>query len=116
MPIRFDTYDEEAGRMDLSEGSNAHAILTFLAARPDQGFMPTEIHEATDIAYGSVGPTLKRLEERELVQHKAPYWSIGHGDHLSMYAGTRSTVEAIEERFGPEDPDDWLEQAEPVDE
>jgi len=116
MPVQFDTYDEETGRMDLSEGSNAHTILTFLAAHPEQGFTPTEIHEATDIAYGSVGPTLQRLEERELVRHKAPYWSIGHGDHLSMYAGGRSTVEAIEERIGPEDPDDWLENAEPVDE
>lgn len=115
VPVEFDTYEEGAGRMDLSEGSNARAILSFLAEHPDQGFTPTEIHESIGIAYGSVGPTLARLEERGLVRHKAPYWSIGHGDHLATYAGMRSTTEAIEERFGPEDPDDWLENAEPVD-
>jgi predicted transcriptional regulator len=114
MPVEFDTYEEETGQMDLSEGSNAHAILSFLAERPDQGFTPTEIHESVEIPYGSVGPTLARLEERELVRHKAPYWSIGHGDHLATYAGMRSTIEATEERFGPENPDDWLEAAEPV--
>lgn len=115
MPVPFDTYDEENGRMDLSEGSNAWTILAFLGEYPDQGFTPTEIHEATDIAYGSVGPTLKRLEERELVRHKEPYWAIGHDDHLATYAGMRSSIDAIEERFGPEDPADWLMNAEPID-
>lgn len=115
MPVQFDTYDEDTSRMDLNEGSNAHAILSFLAEHPDQGFTPTEIHEATEIAYGSVGPTLKRLEERKLVRHKEPYWSIGHDDHLATYTGMRSAIEAIEERFGSEDPDDWLSNAEPVD-
>lgn len=77
--------------------------------------MPTEIHKATDVAHGSVGLTLQRLEERELVRHEAPHWSIGYGDHRSMYAEAQSTVEAIEERFGPEEPKDWLETVEPVD-
>jgi hypothetical protein len=31
-----------------------------------------------------------------------------------MDAGMQSTVEAIEERFGSEDPDDWLMNAEPI--
>lgn len=115
MPVQFDTYDEDVGRIDLSEGSNAHTILSFLADHPEQGFTPGEIHDATEIAYGSVGPTLARLKQRSLVQHKAPYWALGHDEHLATYAGTHSTIAAIEERFGPEDPDDWLQHAEPVD-
>jgi predicted transcriptional regulator len=114
MPVQFDTYDAEKGRIDLTEGSNATMILTFLAEHPEQGFTPGEIHESIDIAYGSVGPTLKRLAERGLVRHKAPYWAIGHDDHLATYAGMQSTIDAIEERFGAEDPDDWLQNAEPV--
>lgn len=101
--------------MNLDERSNAHTIISFLAEHPDQGFTPAEIHDATEIAYGSVGPTLARLEERGLVRHKAPYWAIGHEEDLAIYAGMHSTIEAIEERFGPEDPDDWLQNAEPVD-
>lgn len=116
MPIQFDTYEAEKGQMDLSEGSNAHTILTFLVEHPEHGFTPAEIHDATEIAYGSVGPTLKRLEERGLVRHKAPYWAIGHDDHLATYAGMQSTITAIEERFGAEDPDDWLENAESLNE
>jgi predicted transcriptional regulator len=114
MPIQFDSYDESAGQIDLTEGSNAYLILSFLAEHPDQGFTPSEIHDAMDIAYGSVGPTLARLEKRGLVRHKPPYWALGHDDHLATYAGMHSTIEAIEERFGPEDPDDWLQNAEPV--
>lgn len=116
MPVQFDAYDETRGRIDLSEGSNAHTILSFLAEHPDQGFTPTEIHEATEVPYGSTGPTLKRLGERDLVRHKEPYWAIGSDEALATYGGVRSTIEAIEARLGPEDPDDWLEHAEPVDE
>lgn len=116
MPVQFDTYDPEKGRIDLTDGSNAAAILTFLAEHPQQGFTPAEIHETIDIAYGSVGPTLKRLDERSLVQHKAPYWAIGHVDHLATYAGMQSIIEAVEDRSGAEDPEEWLENAEPVNE
>ena len=114
MPVQFDSYDEDVGRIDLSEGSNARTILSFLAEHPEQGFTPSEIHDAIDVPYGSIGPTLSRLEKRGLVQHKAPYWALGHEDHLATYARMHSTIEAIEERFGSEDPDDSLQNAEPV--
>lgn len=115
MPTHFDAYDEEAGRIDLREGRNAHTILSFLAEHPEQGFTPTEIHDATEIPYGSIGPTLKRLEARDLVRHKEPYWAIGSDEQLALYAGMHATIDAIEARFGAEDPDEWLADAEPVD-
>jgi len=114
MPVQFDTYDENTGAIDLTEGSNAHTVLSFLAEHPDQGFTPKEIHQETNIPYGSVGPTLNRLEEHGLVRHKEPYWAIGDPDQLSSYAAMESTITAIEERLGSEDPDDWLGNAEPV--
>lgn len=115
MPVHFDTYDENTGAIDLTEGSNAHTVLSLLAEHPNQGFTPKEIHQETNIPYGSVGPTLKRLEEHDLVRHKEPYWAIGDPEHLSQAAGMESTLTAIEGRYGPEDPEDWLENAEPVD-
>ena len=116
MPVQFDAYDENKGAIDLDEGSNAHTIVSFLAEHPAQGLTPKEIHEATDIPYGSIGPTLKRLEERGLVRHKAPYWAIGDAENLATYAAMESTIAAIEERYGSENAEDWLEHAEPVDE
>lgn len=62
-----------------------------------------------------IGPTLKRLEERDLVRHKEPYWAIGDADHLSTYAAMESTISAIEARYGSENPEDWLDNSEPVD-
>jgi DNA-binding transcriptional ArsR family regulator len=103
MPVQFDDYDESAGRFDLSEGTNAHAILSFLAGQPELGFTPKEIHEATGVARGSVGTTLKRLEERELVKHKGDYWAAGEDDRLAVYAAMALGFEAIEERYG----EDW---------
>jgi MarR family transcriptional regulator, temperature-dependent positive regulator of motility len=83
MPVQFDEYDAERGRMDLSEGTNAHAILVFLAENPDHGYSPKEIAEATGINRGSVGPTLSRLEDRDLVRHKGEVWAIGEDDRLA---------------------------------
>lgn len=83
MPVQFDEYDGENGRMDLSEGTNAHTILTFLAERPDQGYTPKEIAESTGVNRGSVGPTLSRLEDRDLVRHKGEVWAIGEDDRLA---------------------------------
>ncbi|MDZ7850701.1 MAG: helix-turn-helix domain-containing protein [Halodesulfurarchaeum sp.] len=114
MPVTFDTYDENKGSIDLSEGSNAYAILSFLAEHPDQGFTPREVQTETGLPYGSIGPTLKRLEERDLVRHKEPYWAIGETEHLSTYAAMESTISAIESRYGSENPKDWLDNSESV--
>ena len=115
MPVSFDSYDEEEGRMNLSQGSNAYTILSFLADDSDTGFTPAEIHEATGIPYGSVGPTLQRLAKRDLVRHKEPYWAIGDERELAYYGTLRSSLEAVDSRLGSEDPADWLENAEPID-
>lgn len=115
MPVSFDSYDEDVGRMDLSEGSNAHAVLSFLAETPEKGFTPEEIHEGTGIPYGSVGPTLQRLAKRDLVRHKAPYWAIGEERELAYYSALDSSVEAAESRLGSEDPAEWLKHATPLD-
>jgi hypothetical protein len=60
--------------------SNSYVILSFLAEYPEQGFTPTEIHENVDIPLGSIGPTLQRLEERELVRHRGSYRAITPDD------------------------------------
>ncbi len=115
MPVEFEKYresnDDDGFDWTLREGSNAHTILSFLAEHPEQGFTPKEIHEVTGVARGSVGKTLQRLEERQLVRHAEPYWAIGDDDHVGSYLGMLSSLDAVAEREGTEDYDEWREAA-----
>jgi len=110
MPLEFEDYQESTDEefdWTLREGSNAHTILAFLAEHPEQGFTPREIHEATGVTRGSVGKTLQRLKERQLVRHAEPYWAIGDEDRVGTYLGTVSSMDAIAEREGTEEYDEW---------
>lgn len=102
MPVLFDEYDDESGRMDLSEGTNAHTILGLLAENPDKGYSPKEIAESTGVNRGSVGPTLSRLEDRDLVRHKGEVWAIGEDDRLAAQgaAYVASSASVTDDYFG----------------
>ena len=97
MAVPFDKYDPEAGRIDLSDGTNAHAILTFLAENPELGFTPKEIHEETGVSRGSVGTTLSRLENHGLVRHKGEYWAIAEDDRLGAVAAMELSMDTFED-------------------
>lgn len=109
MPVDFEAYEpDDGGRgFRITGDSNAYEILEFLADNPGQGFTPKEISERTGVPRGSVGTTLARLEERDLVRHKEPYWALGEDDRLAAYASMLHGVEAAGERFGNEDWGDW---------
>lgn len=102
MPVEFGSYDPSQGRLDLMEGTNARRILAFLASRSQLGFTPREIHEGTGVARGSVGPTLRRLSEHGLVEHKGDYWAVAE-DRVAALAGVTLSMDAVDERLG----DDW---------
>jgi DNA-binding transcriptional ArsR family regulator len=113
MPVDFEQYaaDEGSAEVRLTEDSNAYVILRFLADHPGTGFTPKEISERADVPRGSVGTTLARLEERELVRHEEPYWTIGEDDKLAAYASMLHGIAAAESRFGDDDWGDWEETA-----
>lgn len=110
MAVPFDSYDPSSGRLDLSDGTNAHAILSFLAENPDIGFTPKEIHERTGVARGSVGTTLSRLEEHGLVRHKGEYWAAAEDDRLGAAAAMTLSMDAADleaDRYAEDD--GWAE-------
>ncbi|WP_182022332.1 MarR family transcriptional regulator [Haloquadratum walsbyi] len=115
MTVEFEEYQESSDNREfdwtLQEGSNSHKILAFLAEHPDQGFTPKEIHDATGVTRGSVGKTLQRLEERQLVRHAEPYWAIGENDRVGTYLSMVSSLETISQREGTEDYDEWRNAA-----
>lgn len=110
MPIsadRFDAIDDE----EPSPGTNAHAVLSFLSANPEQAFTQGEIAEATDVALGSVGPTLVRLRDDGRVDHRGHYWRAS--DHVRSVDG--ATAHASETAASHEDrsfdQEDWAANA-----
>lgn len=67
MPVQFEDYDEEMGRLDLSESTDAYAVLSLLATHPDLGFTPKEIHGRTGVAGGE-----RRRRPARQVQRGSP--------------------------------------------
>lgn len=112
MPVRFDEYEAttDATEWAVDPDSNAYTILTFLAQHPETGFAPKEIHEATELPRGSVGTTLRRLEERGLVRHKEPYWAVSKRG-IDAYETILISVQTVEATttydWGNQDPDDY---------
>ena len=116
VPINF---DEDTASDDLENwlrpDSNSYLILSFLAAHPETGFTPTEIHDQVDIPMGSVGPTLQRLEDRGLVRHKGSYWAIASDDRLAGLTSTLATMQSMDD-LGDRDDVDWEAEAADEDE
>lgn len=108
MPIDIERF-EEGGEEELRAGgrTNAEEILTFLASNADKAYTPKEIHEATEVARGSVGVVLSRLEERDLVRHRGEYWACTDVRDIGKTLGAMATARAATDRFGPEDPEEW---------
>jgi len=83
MPVDFETHAPGDPRIDLSDGTNARRLLTFLLRTPTVGYTPAELAAETDVPRGSVGPTLARLEAAGLVRHKEPYWAAAEDDRIA---------------------------------
>ncbi|WP_232819729.1 MarR family transcriptional regulator [Haloprofundus halophilus] len=76
MPIsrrRFDAINDDD---EVSPQTLAERIVGFLHDRRDQAFRLTEIRDETRIKHGSICPTLSRLKERGIVEHRANYWTL----------------------------------------
>lgn len=110
MPISADHF-EDIDEEWPSPATNAYAVLSFLAANPDAAFTRGEVAAATDVAEGSVGPTLVRLREDGRIDHRGRYWRVS--DHLrSVEAATEHAGEATAAREeNPPDPEQWEDHA-----
>lgn len=106
MPVDFETYDADAPRVDLSEGTNARQLLAFLLDSPSVGYTPAELAAETGIPRGSVGPTLHRLEAAGLVRHKEPYWAAVEDDRVAAATAAFLGIETTGVTYD----DDWYAQ------
>lgn len=117
MPISRDEFhaiDEKAESVpDLSPDTTQGRIYRFLLANADRAFRQREIAEAVDVPKGSVGPTLSRLEERGIVEHRAEYWIVADHEHAVASAGVHgaATADARDDGFSEETIDRWMQSA-----
>ncbi len=116
MPIpddEFRTIDEDTPAIDLASDTTQGKIYRFLLENADRAFRQREIVDAVDVPRGSVGPTLKRFEERGLVEHRSHYWKIADAEHATVSAGLlgAETADEIDGGFSDEEVDEWMETA-----
>lgn len=75
MPISREDFrtigDEEA--IDLSRDTTQGTIYRFLLENARAAFRQRELAASLDVPRGSIGPTLSRLEDRGLVEHRGEY-------------------------------------------
>jgi DNA-binding transcriptional MocR family regulator len=124
MPISRDRFesidsDENEGLPDLSPDTTQGKIYRFLLANRGKAFRQREIIEQVDVPEGSVGPTLKRLKEQGLVEHRDRFWSISDAEHASASAVALSAAaaDARDGGFTDEERQEWMEHAvDPIDE
>jgi len=108
MPIDIDRFEKSPSETLRSGGrTNAEEILSFLATHPEQAYTPKEIHEATDVARGSVGVVLSRLEEQEFVRHRGEYWAMSETEDIEKTLSAMATARTATDRLGEEDPAEW---------
>lgn len=115
MPISADRFEDiPAGETDKpAPETNAARILEFLREHPGQAFRQSEIADATDVAEGSVGPTLVRLRERGRVDHRANYWRVSDHEESVDVAASHAAAVAAARESEEERPtyDEWQEHA-----
>lgn len=116
MPISkddFQTIDDDEQLLDLSPDTTQGKIYRHLLANPEQAFRQREVVDSVDVPVGSVGPTLTRLEEHGLVDHRGRYWAIADTEHAVASAGLLSgaTADDSDGGFSDEDVATWMDSA-----
>lgn len=102
----FDAADPE----EFERPSASERILSFLAEHDDQAWKASAIAERADVNPDSVSTLLGRLRDRGLVRHKEPYWAITDDEgRLSAASLLHEATERLDDRYGEEDPEEWLD-------
>ena len=110
MPIDIETFSQ-SDEEELTAVTNAERVVRFLYRNDDKAFTPSEIADGTGVKKTSIGTVLRRLRERGLLEHKGDYWAIGDEQAVRDAFRFHRTMDALDERFGAEDLEEWRDHA-----
>jgi DNA-binding IclR family transcriptional regulator len=110
VPIDIETFSN-ANDAELTEVTNAETVVRFLHRNNDKAFTPSEIAEGAGGKKSSISTVLRRLRERNLVEHKGDYWAIGDEETVREAFRFHRSMDDLDDRFGAEDIDEWREHA-----
>ncbi|MFC4990048.1 winged helix-turn-helix domain-containing protein [Saliphagus infecundisoli] len=110
MPIDIETFTEGTSD-DLTEVTNAEKVVRFLVRNNDKAFTPSEIADGTGVKKNSISTVLRRLEDREFVQHKGDYWAIGDEERVRDAYRFHQQLNELDDQFGEEDVEEWKAHA-----
>ncbi|KXB08307.1 hypothetical protein AKJ56_01550 [candidate division MSBL1 archaeon SCGC-AAA382N08] len=109
MPISVKEFEKTPEKaLEVGEKTNGQKVLNFLLKNPDKAFTRNEIMKATGIKKGSIGVTLSRLEEKDLVRHKGNYWTLAEDDKIATLASEIYGTKTANKSLGEEKKEDWL--------
>ncbi|MFB6284569.1 MAG: MarR family transcriptional regulator [Halobacteria archaeon] len=118
MPLSREDFEElRDTKLDLSPDTTQGKIYRHLLLNSDMAFRQKEIVQDVDVPGGSVGPTLRRLEEKRMVEHRGRYWAVSDQEHATASAVSLSseTLDSLDGGFSDEDVKEWMENAvEPI--
>ncbi|THE65654.1 hypothetical protein D8Y22_06520 [Salinadaptatus halalkaliphilus] len=109
MPVSIDEF--ESGDLPSSP-SVPEQVVTYLYSRRDKAFTRGEIATAIDENPNTVGTSLSRLKDRDLVRHKGEYWTItADHDRIAGAYDLHTASSRLEDADGGIDADEWDEAA-----
>lgn len=112
MPVSREEFEALPERtLDLSEGSAARRVLSFLDQHAEQAFTRSEIADESDVPDERLDSLLRRLGEQRLIAHRGEYWAIGDENRIGVLAGMSHGFAVADDRYPPEDMSEWEEHA-----
>jgi len=105
MPVRIEEF--ESGM--LPDGPSVpEKVLVYLYTNRDKAFTRSEIATEIEEDPNTVGTTLSRLKQRNLVRHKGEYWAIiADLDEVHDAYNLHTVTEQLDDEDGGIDPDEW---------
>lgn len=111
MSIDRETF-ESSSEQELTELSATDRVFGFLAVNSDSAFTIREITRRVEVDDDAVRTALSELQDRELVEHKGPYWAATTDEQRrATYDGYARATAVFNSQFGEEDRDAWAARA-----